>query len=225
MNFENPNHSASAYPPENMQMDYRQPQLQQYQPYRGPALVESSPLKSFDLMFSTSNKMEEKLKPVEAEMDRRSSGSSDQDPNKDKFPTKDHSMNNEESYDRQKAKETREKKKKLDIFELEDPNKSKFPKINAFLENTWINVFLLLITLWALFADDFRLLIFPKVMDIMFDVVTIIVIIFFLVDIVLNAIAVRGYLVSMFFILDLISTFTMILDITVLNEKLFYNNG
>lgn len=183
-----------------------------------------SPLRNFDSMFPASDKKEMEAKQL-PETESKNSGYSDQEPQKDKMGAYEHSNNQNEKQNEKNGAVPQHKDQQVNIFDLHDPNKSKFPKIAEFLETTALNIFLLIITLWALFADDLRLLIFPKVMDIAFDVITILVILFFLVDIILNAIAVNGYLKSMFFILDLISTLTMILDITVLNEKIFYDNG
>ncbi len=229
MNFEAPVHSVhqGERSPLGPQTQHHSPFLNQSYPYESHNEPNErpnplrAPLRNFESMFPTNDKKPETSKAISA----FDENSSEQDLNKEKVPTKDHSLNNEEN--ERSPKEAREprQKEKVNIFELDDPNKSRFPKIEAFLARTSINIFLLIITLWALFADDIRLLIFPKVTDIMFDVITISVIVFFLMDIALNAIATRGYLVSLFFILDLISTFSMILDITLLNEKLFYDNG
>lgn len=68
------------------------------------------------------------------------------------------------------------------------------------------------ITIYALFFDDLRLLLFPKSVDDVFYAITFICIIVYSVELVLASLAVEGYFLSFFFWLDLISTLSMIPD-------------
>lgn len=72
--------------------------------------------------------------------------------------------------------------------------------------------FMTLLTIYALFFDDIRVLAFPKENDDVFYGITFISIIIFIIEICLASFAREGYTGSFFFYLDIISTVTMIPD-------------
>jgi hypothetical protein len=61
--------------------------------------------------------------------------------------------------------------------------------------------------------------------DFYFNIVTFIVLIIFLLEIIVVSILNKKYLFSFFFWLDLISSISMILDITFINDAVFGNNS
>ena len=67
---------------------------------------------------------------------------------------------------------------------------------------------------YALWGDDLRVMIFTKPADIHFNVLSIICIVFFTVEISMACYAKPGYLWSFFFYLDVISTLTLFMDLT-----------
>mmetsp|Transcript_35528 Transcript_35528/g.25934 ORF Transcript_35528/g.25934 Transcript_35528/m.25934 type:complete len:129 (-) Transcript_35528:1101-1487(-) len=69
-----------------------------------------------------------------------------------------------------------------------------------------------LITIYALFFDDIRVLVFPKSVDDIFYGITLFAMICYTVEIFLASIAVDDYFLSFFFWLDLVSTISMIPD-------------
>jgi hypothetical protein len=69
-----------------------------------------------------------------------------------------------------------------------------------------------LITIYALFFDDIRILAFPKSADNVFFGLTLSAIICYTTEILLASISIDGYFNSFFFWLDIISTVTMIPD-------------
>lgn len=71
-----------------------------------------------------------------------------------------------------------------------------------------------IMTIYALFGDDFRLAVTYKGADPYFNVISIIVIFFFFMEVILSSIAIPDYFLSLYFWLDLISTITMLSDIT-----------
>jgi hypothetical protein len=72
-----------------------------------------------------------------------------------------------------------------------------------------------LLTLYALFGDDFRLLMFTKEKDNFFNFGTLISILAFGTEIVLSCLAKKEeYLFSFYFWLDVISTFSLVFDIS-----------
>ena len=61
--------------------------------------------------------------------------------------------------------------------------------------------------------------------DIYFDIVTIISLIAFTFEIIITVIVKEGYLWIFFFFLDIISTISLILDINIVTNELFYGSG
>mmetsp|Transcript_64409 Transcript_64409/g.153641 ORF Transcript_64409/g.153641 Transcript_64409/m.153641 type:complete len:1024 (-) Transcript_64409:52-3123(-) len=77
-----------------------------------------------------------------------------------------------------------------------------------------------LLTIWALIGDDVRLTCTEKPADIVFNIITVICICVFSIEICLSCIGKTDYFLGFFFILDVISTVTMLLDITYINDAL-----
>ena len=72
----------------------------------------------------------------------------------------------------------------------------------------------------SLFINDIRIIALTKEDDIVVDIINMILIAVFSTEIILN-IATEGYFRSFYFYLDLVSTITMFLDITVLTNMIF----
>ena len=72
----------------------------------------------------------------------------------------------------------------------------------------------MVVTLYALFADDYRYLTTEKPRDTIYDVFIIICTVIFLVEIILSSIFKPHYANSYYFYLDIISTASLILDFT-----------
>jgi len=86
-------------------------------------------------------------------------------------------------------------------------------KIRKFMNLTTINVFMALVTAYALLGDDFRLLYAPIESDDTFTTLSIISLALFIVEIALSSIGIEHYFLSFFFWLDLMATGSMITDI------------
>lgn len=82
------------------------------------------------------------------------------------------------------------------------------------LEGVGYSVFISIITLITLFSDDFRLVFFTQDSDDEFSIVTIICMCIFGLEMIALSFIKEGYFLRYYFWLDLISTSTMILDIT-----------
>jgi len=78
-----------------------------------------------------------------------------------------------------------------------------------------------ILTFYALFGDDMRLLLTDRRADPIFDCVTLACMIIFGIEIVACSIGKAGYLFGFFFLLDILSTVTLVLDITIVAEFLF----
>ncbi|CAG9328862.1 unnamed protein product [Blepharisma stoltei] len=85
--------------------------------------------------------------------------------------------------------------------------------IAKLLDHWYTQIFMITITLYALFGDDIRLAATTKDADIAFYVLTIICLVFFTLEIVLSSLVKEGYFLGFFFWLDLISTLTLVMDI------------
>lgn len=72
---------------------------------------------------------------------------------------------------------------------------------------------MILITLYALFGDDFRLCLLPKSVDDAFFGCTCFALFFFMNEILLYSVAYPKYFNSFYFWLDLVATISLIFDI------------
>jgi len=84
----------------------------------------------------------------------------------------------------------------------------------ALVENVRFNIVTTMLTIYALFGDDFRLAATQAFMDPVFDVLTIICLITFSVEIVAASIGKDDYFLGFFFWLDFLSTGTLVCDLT-----------
>lgn len=88
--------------------------------------------------------------------------------------------------------------------------------------NLKLQLFLNVVTLYVLFADYFRIIIFQKNADIGFDVATIICMVLFALELTIHTMADKSYFLSFYFFADVITTTFLIFDITMVSNKLFY---
>ncbi len=80
-------------------------------------------------------------------------------------------------------------------------------------------------TLYALFSDDSRILFFREKSDSVFDVLTIIALLSFSFEIVASSLVKKDYFNSFFFWLDLVSTLSLLFDISFLFGGIFTDNA
>lgn len=115
------------------------------------------------------------------------------------------------------------RKKSVDVFHMKETEKlSRFVFFSKVLESKITTVIISCFTLYALFADDFRIISTMKETDYIFDGFTITCFIMFFIEIILSLFVKSNYLFSFFFWLDLISTMSLIIDITSINEEILY---
>lgn len=88
-----------------------------------------------------------------------------------------------------------------------------------------MTIFISLITLWVLFADDFRVIFGTHASDPVFYIVTLFCFVIFLVEIGLSCFAKEEYFNSFFFYLDLVATITLLMDIGWISDQLFGSNS
>jgi len=87
-------------------------------------------------------------------------------------------------------------------------------KLGKFMNHWSVTTIMTLVTLFALFGDDIKLAFFTKEVDSTFDNMTFVCLILFSLEITLNAISQVGYFNSFYFWLDVISTLSLITDIS-----------
>ncbi|EAR97901.3 cation channel family protein (macronuclear) [Tetrahymena thermophila SB210] len=98
--------------------------------------------------------------------------------------------------------------------------------INKLLDNNYYTAFMTLVTLYALFADDIRVITTEKDEDPYFWGASCFALAAFTIEIILSSIAKDGYFLGFFFWLDLLSTVSLILDIGwIANEIFDVNSG
>ena len=86
------------------------------------------------------------------------------------------------------------------------------------LENYYWVGMMSLVTFYALFADDLRILLLPKSADPVMDILTILAMTLYLVELILATIVIEGYFMSFYFWVDLVSLISMVPDISFVME-------
>jgi hypothetical protein len=98
--------------------------------------------------------------------------------------------------------------------EEEDQEKKKRNWGIVLLEKSNVQLCLLFVTFYALFADDYKILTAEKNMDLAYDVFGLIAISVFVAEILIACFYKTGYFNSYYFYLDFVSTASMVLDLS-----------
>ena len=93
--------------------------------------------------------------------------------------------------------------------------------MNCVLNNKCYMFFMTMVTLYALFMDDIRVLSCPVSADEILWGVTTGAFALFIIELVLSSLAIDGYLLGFYFWLDLIATVSLISDIGWIWNKIF----
>ena len=93
-----------------------------------------------------------------------------------------------------------------------------------FLDGIAFSVFITLVTLVTLFADDLRVIFFPPESDTSFSILTIVCMSIYTIEMVALCFVREGYFLHYYFWLDLVSTLSMLLDLVWINA-LISGNG
>jgi class 3 adenylate cyclase len=78
-----------------------------------------------------------------------------------------------------------------------------------------------MLTVYALFGDDFRMAATHKRTDVLFDVLTIFCILIFAIEIIAKCLGEDGYSLGFFFMIDFVSTITLFMDLSWIADLLF----
>eukprot|EP01017_Pseudomicrothorax_dubius_P037584 TRINITY_DN5527_c0_g1_i2.p1 TRINITY_DN5527_c0_g1~~TRINITY_DN5527_c0_g1_i2.p1 ORF type:complete len:896 (+),score=228.61 TRINITY_DN5527_c0_g1_i2:84-2771(+) len=98
-------------------------------------------------------------------------------------------------------------------------------KLEAFLNNPKVIIFMTVITVWALISDDIRQWVVPKSGDDYFSAGSVVCFVLFMSEIILASIAKQDYFMSFFFTLDILSTVTILMDIKWFNDAVLGTGG
>lgn len=91
--------------------------------------------------------------------------------------------------------------------------------------NSWAyTIFINTVTVYVLAADYFRIMIFRKNADLIFDIFTIFGFFGLLADFLMMLASQKKYFGSFYFFLDIIMTITIIFDVTFVSNAIFYGN-
>jgi len=88
------------------------------------------------------------------------------------------------------------------------------------VDNRFFMIFTTLLTFYALTADDLRIILTEKPADIVFNIMGLICIVVFMLEVVLSCLGKADYYLGFFFWLDVISTATLLLDLTWVSEAI-----
>jgi hypothetical protein len=86
-------------------------------------------------------------------------------------------------------------------------------RILAFLDSRSVSVFMSILTVFALFADDLRIAVAPHSADIVFFNLSFAILIAYVIELILNCIAKPNYMWGFYFWLDLVSTLSLLTDV------------
>jgi hypothetical protein len=90
-----------------------------------------------------------------------------------------------------------------------------------FLDSVGMSIIMTIITIYALFGDDIRVLSTDKNGDPVYWVLNIVALVAFSIEVIIASIARKDYFNGFFFWLDVISTLSLLLDIGWVVEPLF----
>ena len=124
-----------------------------------------------------------------------------------------HRRTKKELEEEQKQKEEKEKIEKLKRNKVKYCYLKTKKVLYCILENKFYTAFMTIVTIYALFGDDFRLLIFRKGADAYFYGLSTASLLFFSIEILIASISKAGYFIGFYFWPDLVSTVSLITDI------------
>jgi len=122
------------------------------------------------------------------------------------------------------AKSAATTKSQVDLFEMAPTGKKVNKKkvfVKKMLNSIPVNIFISLITIYVLLADDLRELVGTKQMDMACDVMSIICFVIFVVETVLAFWIEKRYRWSIYFFLDVLSTVALIFDVEFIIQDSF----
>jgi len=103
----------------------------------------------------------------------------------------------------------------------EKKQKARFRRAVAnFMDGPYMTLISVCLTFWALLGDDIRILTTNRPADIGFNVTTIFCLFFFALEVLLSSFCKQDYFLGFFFVLDCVSTASLLLDLTWVADSL-----
>jgi len=93
------------------------------------------------------------------------------------------------------------------------------------VEHRYVSALTTMLTVYALIGDDLRLLLTNMPSDDYFNILTLICLVVFLLEILLSSLGKNDYFGGFFFVLDVVSTLTLIMDLTWIAEVMLGGEG
>jgi len=93
------------------------------------------------------------------------------------------------------------------------------------VENKWVVAFTTLLTVWVLLGEDLKLMVTNKEADETFGIIGICCIVVFSLEILLSSIGKEDYFLGFFFVLDVISTASLVLDLPWVSDAVSGQDG
>lgn len=94
-------------------------------------------------------------------------------------------------------------------------------KTQKFMLGVPFTIFMLALTLWALFGTDIQAMSAPKSADGTYEVIAIVLFVIFMGELIANSLTMDGYFGSFFFFLDLVAAVSMLLDVQSIKDFIF----
>ena len=115
-------------------------------------------------------------------------------------------------------------KEEVNVFKVSEEMKKsrRMLRLERFLDSVLFQTIITTFIMYALFGTDFKFYFFSKSQDFVFDILTFWSLGIFSLEIILSMITKKDYLFSFFFWLDVMSTMTLILDLSWVNEAILY---
>eukprot|EP01048_Picozoa_sp_COSAG05_P001190 COSAG05_NODE_39_length_27555_cov_750.282925_5_plen_914_part_00 len=93
-------------------------------------------------------------------------------------------------------------------------------KSQKIMQSWQVTLFMLIITVWALFGADIIMMMSDKTADPAFETVSIILFIVFMVELIINSLTQDKYFLSFFWFLDLVAALSMLLDVESIRDAI-----
>ena len=94
-------------------------------------------------------------------------------------------------------------------------------QVRLSLRSLKYQVLISVLTVYSLFFDDFRTAFFDPSIDIYYDVIGLIILGVFTLEIILSSFLIDHYFLSFFFFLDIVSTASIVFDVNFLSDLIF----
>ena len=94
-------------------------------------------------------------------------------------------------------------------------------KLNKFMQHWVISIIIVILTVFVLFVEDFRLAFSSKSADDAFSSIICFIFAVYTIEIILNTLSEDKYLLSFYFCLDIISTVSLLLDMRFIMDEIW----